>query len=145
MATRRPGQREVDQDRRALARAVVLEVGGAEPAAVGQAVLGEVQGPALVGGDRAPRARRHAAEPPLLPAAAADRELLFLIEPVDELVVRRPSLATQQLVAAAIAEASALAGKSAKPLAQPLVVASPLRLAFDHGAGDPNQPASTTA
>jgi hypothetical protein len=48
-------------------------------------------------------------------------------------------------VEAAIAEASALAGKSAKPLAQPLVVASLLRLAFDHGAGDPDQPAGATA
>src|SRR3954452_16211633 len=42
------GQRDVDNDGRALTRAVVLEVGGAEPAAVGQAVLDEVQGPALV-------------------------------------------------------------------------------------------------
>src|SRR3712207_9567595 len=73
-------QREVDQDRRALARAVVLQVGGAEPAAVGQAVLGEVQGPALVGGDRAPRARQHGAGPALPPAAPTDRELLFLVE-----------------------------------------------------------------
>src|SRR5919107_766409 len=68
-------QREVDGDGRALARAVVLQVGGAEPATVGQAVLGEVERPSLVGGDRAPGACRHAAEPALLAAAAADREL----------------------------------------------------------------------
>src|SRR3712207_9284598 len=78
-------QREVDQDRRALARAVVLQVGGAEPAAVGQAVLGEVERSALVGGDRTPGARHHAAEPALLPAAPADGQLLLAIETLHEI------------------------------------------------------------
>src|SRR5918998_6039514 len=80
------GQREVDQDGRALARAVVLEVSGTEPAAVGQAILGEVQGPALVGGDRAPMPG-HAAATSLLPATAADRQLLLAVEALDQLVV----------------------------------------------------------
>jgi hypothetical protein len=110
-ATRRPGQREVDQDRRALARAVVLEVGGAGPAAVGQAVLGEVQGPALVGGDRAPGARQPAAEPALLPAAAADGRLLLAVEALHELVVRPPALAAQQRVQPPVAEPAPLAGQ----------------------------------
>src|SRR4051812_11549916 len=65
--------------------------------AVGQAVLDEVQGPALVGGDRAPGARRDTA-PALLPAAPTDCGLLLLIEAVDELVVGRETLPTQQLV-----------------------------------------------
>src|SRR5918993_685887 len=103
-------QREVDQDGRALARAVVLEVGGAEPAAVGQAVLGEVQGPALVGGDGAPGTRQHAAKS-LLPVAAADRQLLLAIEPLDELVVHPPALAAQQLVEPPVAEPAPLAGQ----------------------------------
>jgi hypothetical protein len=64
--------------------------------------------PALVGGDRAPGARQHAAEPALLAAVAADRELLFLVEPVDELVVHLPALATQQLVQPPVAEPASL-------------------------------------
>src|SRR3712207_3416076 len=101
-------QREIDQDGRALARAIVFEVDGAEPAAVGQAVLGEVQGPALVGGDRAPRARQHAAMPAFLPAPTPDRQLLLAIEPLDELVVGLPALATEQLVQPPVAEPATL-------------------------------------
>jgi hypothetical protein len=143
VATRRPGQREVDQDRRALARAVVLEVGGAEPAAVGQAVLGEVQGPALVGGDRAPGARQPAAEPALLPAAAADGQLLLAVEALHELVVRPPALAAQQRVQPPVAEPAPLAGQGTQALAQAGVVPRALGRALRHRARDPDQPAST--
>src|SRR3712207_4578296 len=128
-----PREREVDQDRRALARAVVLQVGGAEAAAIGQAVLGEVQGPALVGGDRAPVPGR-AAPALLLPATAADRQLLLAIEPLHKLVVDLPALAAQQLVQPPVAEPAPLAGKGAKPLAQAFTTVSAPRLSLGHGA-----------
>src|SRR5215207_3179347 len=138
-------QREVGEDRRALARAVVLQVGGAEPAAVGEAVLGEVERPALVGGDRAPRDRQHAAEPALLPAAAADRELLLLIEPVDELVVGREALATQQLVQPPVAEPAPLAAEGAQALAEPGMVPLAPRLALHRRARGADQPAGAAS
>src|SRR4051812_17897316 len=82
----------------------------------GEAVLGEVQRPALVGGDRTP-VTGHAAAASLLPATAADRQLLLAIEPFHQLVVHLPALAAQQLVQAAVAEPPPLAGKDAKTLA----------------------------
>jgi hypothetical protein len=56
---------------------------------------------------------------PLLPATAADRQLLLAIEPLDELVVHPPALAAQQLVQPPVAEPATLAGKSAQALTQP--------------------------
>src|SRR4051794_25003533 len=108
------GQRDVDNDGRALARAVVLQVGGAELAPAGEAILGEVERPALVGGDRAPMTR-HGATPALLPATAADGQLLLAMQPLDELVVHPPALAAQQRVQPPIAEPPPLAGEGAKP------------------------------
>lgn len=64
-------QREIDGDGRALAGAIALQVGGAELAPVGRANVGEVQGSALVGGDRAP-ARGHGSAAALSPATATD-------------------------------------------------------------------------
>jgi hypothetical protein len=49
-------QRKIHLDRRALPGAIVLEVGGAELAAIGQRIAGEVERPALVGRDLAPGA-----------------------------------------------------------------------------------------
>ena len=121
------GQREVDCDRRALARAVVLQVGCAELAAVGQAVLGEVQRPALVSSDRAPASDAVATEAALLPAAPADRQLLLTVQPLDAFVVHAPALSTQQLVQPAVAEPSTLAGENPEPFTQPLLVAGPPR------------------
>jgi hypothetical protein len=81
----------------------------------------------------------------LLPAAAADRELLLAVQALDELVVDHEALPTQQFVQPPVAEASSLAGKSAQALAQPFMIARPLRLALDQRARDPDQPAGTTA
>src|SRR3954454_11808930 len=137
-------EREIDQDRRALARAVVLEIGGSEPTAVGQAVLDEVQGPALVGGDRAPGARHDTAFA-LLPAAATDGQLLLAIEPLHELVVGLPPLAAQEHVQPSVAEPAPLAGKGVQALAQAGMVACPPGFPLHHRARDPDQPASTAA
>jgi hypothetical protein len=139
------GQREVDEDRRALTGAVILQIGGAELAAVGQAVLGEIERPALVGSDRAPGAGHHAAKPALLPATAAQCELLLPIQPVDELVVGEEALPTQQLVQPAITEASSLAGEGAQALAQTGPVPLPLGHALCKRARDADQPASAAA
>jgi hypothetical protein len=121
------GQREVDRDRRALAGAIVLQVGGAELAPAGQTVLGEVQGPALVGGDRAP-VPGHGPAAALLPAAAAEGQLLLAIQPRDELMVGPPALATEQLVQPPVAEPAALAGEGTQALAEPRVLTHALRL-----------------
>src|SRR5688500_2744161 len=45
----------------------------------------------------------------------------------------------------AIAEPASLASEGAQALTEPRMVASPLRLPLDHGAGDPDQPAGATA
>ena len=87
-------QREIHLDRRALAGAVVLEIGSAELAAVGQRIAGEIERPALVGGDRAPG-----------PLAALTRDFLALgspqpqpflaVDPLDDLDVHPEALAGQ--------------------------------------------------
>src|SRR5215208_2861431 len=112
--------------------------------AVGQAVFGEVQGPALVGGDRAPGAR-HDTEPTLLAGAAADRQLLLAIEPLHELVVGHKTLPAQQFVQPPVAEPAALAGKGMQALKDPRMIVGALGLSLRHRARDPDQPASTTA
>src|SRR5215213_7035953 len=137
-------QRKVDQDRRALARAVVLQVGGAELAPAGEAILGEVERPALVGGDRAPMTR-HRATPALPPATAADGQLLLAIQPLDELVGHPPALAAQQRVQPPIAEPPPLAGEGAKPLAQTLTILDAFWRSLHRRARDPDQPAGPTA
>jgi len=76
---------------------------------------------------------------------ATDRELLLLIEPVDELVVGRKTLATQQLVQPPVAEPAALAGKGTQALAEAGMVVGTLGLALHHRTREADQPAGTTA
>jgi hypothetical protein len=89
---------------------------------------------AAIGGDRAPGARQHAAKPALLPAAAADGQLLLAVEPLHELVVGLPSLAAQERVQPSVAEPAPLAGKSMQALTKPRMVARTLGLALHHRA-----------
>ena len=88
------GQREVHLDRRALPGAIVLEVGGAELATVGQRVAGEIERPALVGCDRAPGTLTPLARD-LLALGAAQPQAFFSVDALDNLDIHPESLADQ--------------------------------------------------
>jgi len=84
------------------AGAIILEVGSAELAAVGQRVAGEVERPALVGGDGAPGALAGIARD-LLALGAAQPQPFFAVDPLNDLHVHLEALANQLGVQHAIA------------------------------------------
>ena len=71
---------------------------------------------------RPPRADR-----PLAPAAAAHRQPLFAVDPLNPLLVDRMTLAPQQHMQPSIAEPSSFLGQGLQPLAQCAVVRPPGR------------------
>ena len=87
-------QREIYLDRRALPGAVVLEVGSAELAAIGQSIAGEVERPTLVGRNRAPGALSPLARD-LLALCAAQPQSFFAVEALDDLDVHPEALADE--------------------------------------------------
>ena len=77
---------------------------------------------------------RHGATPALLPATAADGQLLLAIEPLHELVVHSPALPAQQLVQPPIAEPPTLASEGTHAVAKPCMVAGTLGLSLHQQA-----------
>jgi hypothetical protein len=81
-----------------------------------------------------------------LPATAVvEGQLLLAIDALHELVVGGEALATRQLVQPSVAEPAPLAGQGTQALAQASMIPLTLGRVFRHRAGDPDQPASTTA
>ena len=105
-----PGERSVDHRGQALAREVVDDVQHPEAAPIVQRIGDEVQAPALVRSLRH-RHRRPRTQGPLAAAAAAHREPLLPVEPVDLLQVHSHALPPQQDRQPPIAEPAALVGQ----------------------------------
>ena len=109
--------RGVGDRRQAFARHVVDDVEDAEPPAVGELVMDEVQRPARIrprlDQDRRPRSNGPAAGAPL-----AHRKPFLAIEPVDAVDARGLALLPQQDEQPPIAKAPALVGEIAQLLAQ---------------------------
>jgi putative transposase len=94
--------REIHLDRRALPGAVVLEIGGAELAALGQRIAGEIERPSPFGGNGAPAAFARLARD-LLALRATPPQPLFAVDPLDHLDLHLEALADQLGMQRAIA------------------------------------------